>query len=50
MIPKRLINIEKAKNKLLWSPKTSLSKGIAVTVDWYKSYYEFCPPEKKHDY
>ena len=50
MIPKRLINIDKAKNKLLWSPKTSLSEGIAMTVDWYNSYYESCSPEEKNDY
>jgi len=50
MIPKRLINIDKVKNKLSWSPKTSLAQGIAMTVDWYLSYYKSCSPEEKNDY
>lgn len=37
MIPIRLINIDKAKKSLGFTPKTSLEVGIKKTVDWYKS-------------
>lgn len=36
MIPIRLININKAKKILGFSPKTSLEDGIKKTVEWYK--------------
>lgn len=36
MIPIRLININKAKKILNFTPKTSLKTGIKKTVDWYK--------------
>lgn len=36
MIPIRLINIDKAKKILDFTPKTSLKMGIKKTVDWYK--------------
>jgi dTDP-glucose 4,6-dehydratase len=37
------LNSNKIKKKLGWQPKTSFSKGIKLTVDWYfenKSYYK----------
>ncbi|TSC88521.1 MAG: hypothetical protein G01um10147_17 [Microgenomates group bacterium Gr01-1014_7] len=37
MIPIRLININKARRILGFTPKTSLKMGIKKTVDWYKS-------------
>ncbi|MBI2028444.1 MAG: NAD(P)-dependent oxidoreductase [Candidatus Levybacteria bacterium] len=37
MIPIRLININKAKKVLNFTPKVSLEMGIKKTVDWYKS-------------
>lgn len=36
MIPKRLINIDKAKNLLGFEPKYTLEQGIRKTVRWYK--------------
>lgn len=36
MIPIRLINIDKAKKILGFTPKTSLQEGIAKTIQWYK--------------
>lgn len=36
MIPIRLINIDKAKKILNFTPKTSLRDGIKKTADWYK--------------
>ncbi len=37
MIPIRLININKAKKMLGFTPKTSLDKGIKKTIEWYKT-------------
>ena len=37
MIPKRLINIDKAKKILNFSPKISLEEGLLKTIEWYKS-------------
>lgn len=37
MIPIRLININKAKKILDFTPKASLEAGIKKTVDWYRS-------------
>lgn len=37
MIPVRLININKARKILDFTPKTSLKTGIRKTVEWYKS-------------
>ena len=36
MIPKRMIDISLAKEKLGWEPRISLQDGIQRTVDWYK--------------
>jgi CDP-glucose 4,6-dehydratase len=32
------LDCTKAKNKLGWSPKTSLEAGLRLTVEWYKQY------------
>ena len=45
MIPKRMIDISKAKEKLDWSPKVSIKEGIEKTVDWYKKTYKNKSPE-----
>ena len=37
MIPKRLINIDKAQKILNFLPKTSLEEGLSKTILWYKS-------------
>jgi len=50
MIPKRLINIDKAIKTLNWQPKISMSEGIERVVDWYISYYKNCSPEDSYDY
>ena len=39
MIPKRMINISLATEKLGFRPKTSLQDGIKNTIDWYKKTY-----------
>jgi GDP-L-fucose synthase len=36
MIPKRLIDISKAKDKLGFHPKVSLEEGLRRTVKWYR--------------
>ena len=36
MIPKRLIDISKAKTKIGFEAKTSLKRGIEKTVKWYR--------------
>jgi GDP-L-fucose synthase len=38
MIPKRLINIEKAKKILNFYPKTNLEEGLKKTIYWYKNH------------
>jgi len=43
MIPKRLINIDKARKQLGFEPKTSLTEGLAKTVAWYRE--NSLPPE-----
>ena len=47
MIPKRLINIDKAQQLLEFKPKVSFREGIEKTIDWYKSYYADISPEEK---
>ena len=47
MIPKRMIDISLAKEKLGFKPKVSLEDGIQRTVNWYREYYENSTPEKK---
>jgi len=37
MIPKRLINISKAKELLSFDPKIQLQEGLKKTVSWYRS-------------
>lgn len=37
MIPKRLIDITKAKKYLNFNPKISLEEGLSRTISWYKS-------------
>ena len=45
MIPKRMIDISLAKEKLGFKPKVSLEDGIQRTVDWYRDYYKNSIPE-----
>ena len=47
MIPKRMIDISLAKEKLGFEPKVSLQEGIRRTVQWYKEYYKNSSPEDK---
>mgnify|MGYP000338961217 FL=1 len=47
MIPKRMIDISLAKEKLGFEPKVSLQDGIHKTVQWYKEYYKTSSPEDK---
>lgn len=50
MIPKRMIDISLAKEKLGFNPKVSLEVGILRTVDWYREFYKNSTPEKINDY
>src|SRR5262249_50833983 len=36
MIPKRLIDVSKAKKRLGFEPKVSTVEGLRRTVDWYR--------------
>jgi GDP-L-fucose synthase len=45
MIPKRMIDISLAKEKLGFKPKVSLEDGIQRTVDWYRDFYKNSIPE-----
>jgi len=47
MIPKRMIDISLAKEKLGFEPKVSLQDGIKRTIEWYKEYYKNLSPEDK---
>lgn len=47
MIPKRMIDISLAKEKLGFEPKVSLQEGIRRTFQWYKKYYKNSSPEDK---
>jgi len=38
-IHKQYLSSEKARTMLNWSPTFSLQKGLAETVDWYKSFF-----------
>lgn len=40
MIPKRLINIDKAKKILNFEPKINLKTGIKNTIEWYRNFYD----------
>lgn len=46
MIPKRLIDISLAKDKLGWEPRISLQDGIKRTVNWYKETFKNKTPEE----
>ncbi len=46
MIPKRMIDISKAKEKLNWSPQVSIKEGIEKTIDWYIKTYNSKSPEE----
>ena len=41
MIPVRLINSSKIKEKLGWEAKTSIKEGLEKSLNWYKSVYIF---------
>lgn len=49
MLPKRLINIDKAARIADWVPETSLASGLAATVSWYREKYTDLTPESFHD-
>ena len=35
-----MLNIEKAKDVLGWTPTYNVNKAISETVDWYKHFYK----------
>ncbi len=37
MIPKRIVNSDKAANILEWEPKMNIRDGLAKTIEWYRS-------------
>jgi len=39
-VEKTFANIEHAKNKLNYKPKTSIQEGIPKFIEWYKSYHK----------
>jgi GDP-L-fucose synthase len=45
MIPKRLIDVSLAENKLGFNAKISLKDGISRTVNWYNEYFKNKKPE-----
>lgn len=45
MIPKRMIDISLAQEKLGFQPKVSLEEGLLKTIEWYKEYYNGASPE-----
>ena len=48
MLPKRLINTDKIRNKCDWRPKISLREGLKLTLNWYRNFYKNITPENKH--
>jgi nucleoside-diphosphate-sugar epimerase len=36
-IRRRMIDIEKIHQRLGWTPRIGIQKGIELTIDWYKS-------------
>lgn len=36
--PKKILNVQRMREKLGWSPKTSLEQGISKTVTWYMEH------------
>ena len=49
MLPKRLINTDKVREKCDWKPKISLREGLKLTIAWYKEFYKDTTPENKYD-
>lgn len=49
MLPKRLINTDKIREKCGWKPKISLREGLKLTLSWYKEFYKDTTPENKYD-
>ena len=49
MIPKRLIDISKIREKTNWFPKTSIDDGLEKTITWYNSYFQNKTPEELYD-
>ena len=49
MIPKRLIDISKIREKTNWFPKTSIDEGLKKTIEWYNSYFKNKTPEELYD-
>jgi len=49
MLPKRLINTDKIREKCDWKPKVSLRHGLKLTINWYKKFYQNITPENKYD-
>lgn len=45
MIPKRLINIDKALKDFGWKPRINFNEGIKRTVNWYREHYGNLAPE-----
>ena len=39
-VEKTFANIDCAKNKLNYNPKTSIKEGIPKFIEWYKSYHK----------
>ena len=37
MIPRRIVNAEKAARVFGWEPKTDIKTGLAKTIEWYRS-------------
>jgi len=46
MIPKRMIDISLAKEKLAWEPQISLQDGIKRTAQWYEETFRDKDPEE----
>jgi len=40
MIPKRLIDTQKAKSALGFETKTPIEEGLKITINWYKNHYD----------
>ena len=49
MLPKRLINTDKIREKCGWKPKISLREGLKLTLSWYREFYKDTTPENKYD-
>jgi GDP-L-fucose synthase len=47
MIPKRMIDISLAEQKLGYQPKVSLDEGLQKTIHWYRNFYRDISPEKQ---